>query len=46
MPKFDLGQVVATPGALSALRSSGQTPTEFLHKRTRPVNHVARGERE
>ena len=32
MPKFELGQVVATPGALSALRSSGQTPTEFLCK--------------
>jgi len=32
MPKFELGQIVATPGALSALRSSGQTPTEFLHK--------------
>ncbi len=32
MPKFELGQVVATPGALSALRSSGQTPTEFLRK--------------
>lgn len=33
MPKFELGQVVATPGALSDLRSSGQTSTEFLHKR-------------
>ncbi|VTR92948.1 unnamed protein product [Gemmata massiliana] len=33
MPKFELGQVVATPGALSILWSSGQMPTEFLHKR-------------
>lgn len=32
MPKFDPGQIVATPAALSAIRSSGQTPTEFLRK--------------
>lgn len=32
MPKFELGQVVATPGAMRAIRSSGQTPTEFLRK--------------
>src|SRR4051812_4020805 len=29
-PKFPLGQVVATPGALEALGESGQTPTFFL----------------
>jgi hypothetical protein len=29
-PKFALGQVVATPGALEALARSGQTPNEFL----------------
>lgn len=29
-PKFDLGQVVATPGALDALRDAGQSPMEFL----------------
>ena len=27
---FPLGQVVATPGALEALRAAGQTPEEFL----------------
>ena len=33
MPKlFDLGQVVATPGALDALRQSGQLPGEFLRR--------------
>ena len=31
-PKFPLGQVVATPGALEALRESGQTPAEFLSR--------------
>jgi len=29
-PKFDLGQIVATPGALEALRDSDQGPSEFL----------------
>ena len=28
--KFDPGQVVATPGALDAIRASGQTPDIFL----------------
>lgn len=27
---FELGQVVATPGALKALGEAGQTPLEFL----------------
>ena len=31
-PKFSLGQVVATPGALEALEESGQTPQFFLEK--------------
>ena len=31
-PKFSLGQVVATPGALEALKESGQTPFDFLSK--------------
>lgn len=31
-PKFCLGQVVATPGALEALEQSGQTPAFFLDK--------------
>jgi hypothetical protein len=28
--KFPLGRIVATPGALSALVETGQTPLEFL----------------
>ena len=31
-PKFDLGQIVATPGALEALEESGQSPTDFLDR--------------
>lgn len=30
--KFVLGQVVATPGALEALRAAGQQPLEFLDR--------------
>lgn len=30
MSKFPLGQVVATPGALEALKDSGQHPADFL----------------
>lgn len=29
-PKFSLGQLVATPGALQALAEAGQTPLEFI----------------
>ena len=29
-PKFSLGQILATPGALEALQESGQTPAFFL----------------
>ena len=29
-PKFSLGQIVATPGALEALRNAGQTASFFL----------------
>jgi hypothetical protein len=29
---FSLGQLVATPGALDALTSAGQSPTEFLRR--------------
>ncbi|NOT56002.1 MAG: hypothetical protein HOP18_15490 [Deltaproteobacteria bacterium] len=35
IPKFPLGHVVATPGALAALDASGQHPREFL------ARHVA-----
>ena len=31
-PLFDLGQVVATPGALQALEDASQTPFEFLRR--------------
>ncbi len=31
-PKFSLGQVVATPGALHALQEAGQSPAFFLEK--------------
>jgi hypothetical protein len=30
--KFPLGQVVATPGALAALQSTGQSPVPFLQR--------------
>jgi len=29
-PKFAFGQVVATPGAVDALKEAGQSPWEFL----------------
>ena len=32
LPRFALGQVVATPGALVALEEAGQLPQEFLHR--------------
>jgi hypothetical protein len=30
--RFPLGQIVATPGALQALKEAGQHPTEFLSR--------------
>jgi hypothetical protein len=30
--QFSLGQIVATPGALEALRQAGQSPAEFLSR--------------
>lgn len=35
VPKFALGQVVATPGGLEALARAGQTPEEFLARHVR-----------
>jgi hypothetical protein len=35
-PAFELGQIVATPGALAALKKAGQLPGEFL------MRHVSR----
>jgi len=32
MPKFQLGQAVATPGALDTLKRAGQSPDVFLQK--------------
>ena len=32
IPKFPLGQVVATPGALDALAEAGETPLSFLSR--------------
>ena len=29
-PAFELGEIVATPGALAALKKAGQQPNEFL----------------
>jgi hypothetical protein len=34
-PRFNLGQIVATPGALDALREAGQQPDEFLSRHVR-----------
>jgi len=31
-PKFAMGRIVATPGALAAIEQSGQTPDDFLHR--------------
>jgi hypothetical protein len=34
-PKFSLGQIVATPGALEALEKAGQAATESLQRHSR-----------
>jgi hypothetical protein len=34
-PRFNLGQVVATPGALEALEKAGQQPWELLARHVR-----------
>ena len=34
-PRFKLGRVVATPGALAALEKAGQQPWEFLARHVR-----------
>jgi len=34
-PKFSLGQLLSTPGALEALQESGQSPMEFLARHFR-----------
>ncbi len=32
LPKFSLGRIVATPGALQALEEANQSPFEFLER--------------
>ncbi len=50
--KFSLGQIVATPGALEAIRDAGQSPADFLarhvsgdwgdlHEEDRHLNNLA-----
>jgi hypothetical protein len=34
-PKFDLGQLLSTPGALEAMEESNQTPMEFISRHVR-----------
>jgi hypothetical protein len=34
-PRFALGQILATPGALNALAKSGQAPADFLDRHIR-----------
>ncbi len=34
-PKFSLGQIVATPGALAALREAGATPLVYVLRHVR-----------
>lgn len=34
-PRFQPGQIVATPGALEALKAAGQGPGEFLNRHLR-----------
>ena len=36
-PKFPLGQVVATPGALEAMQDAGQSAFEFLSKHSQGI---------
>lgn len=33
--RFETGQIVATPGALGAMRAAGQQPAEFLSRHLR-----------
>ena len=35
IPKFTLGRIVATPGALEALEKNNQSPAEFLQRHVR-----------
>jgi hypothetical protein len=34
-PKFNLGKLAATPGALEALTDAGQSPMDFLNRHVR-----------
>ena len=35
LPRFEVGEVVTTPGALEALESAGQSPAELLDRHVR-----------
>ncbi len=39
-PLFDLGRVVATPGALEALRSAGVDARELLRRHAAPLSNI------
>ena len=34
-PRFDLGRLLATPGALKAMGEAGQTPLDFISRHAR-----------
>ena len=34
-PRFDLGRLLATPGALRAMEEAGQTPLDFITRHAR-----------
>jgi hypothetical protein len=38
-PRFTLGQLVATPGALQALADAGQSPLEFIQRHQAKHGH-------
>jgi hypothetical protein len=46
-PLFDLGQLVATPGALAALQKTGQSAMDFLSRHVRgDWGKLPKGDRE
>ena len=42
-PLFDLGQLIATPGALAALENSGQSPMDFLSRPNQVSRRLCKG---
>ncbi len=46
-PKFPLGQLLATPGALQVLAQSGETPEAFLNRHVRgDWGEISEGDKE